>query len=411
MPGLHNLSDVTLRSQLVPGRYGDGGGLYLRVAPSGQKSWVFRYRVNGCQRDMGLGGYPAVSLKVARAKAAECRDMRARGLDPLDEREKQDQAAKEFAARAATFKECCDAYISGHEAGWKNSKHRQQWRNTLATYVHPTFGALPVQSVDTALVFKVLEPIWRNKPETAGRVRCRVESILDWAKVRGYRDGENPARWRGHLEHMLPERSKLRAVRHHAALPFDEMHGFVAALREREGVAARALEFLILTAARTGEVLGARWPEMDEAARAWIVPADRMKAGKEHRVPLTGRALAILDLVWPLRSGGAFVFPGDIAGKPLSNMALLVLLRRMKQDDVTAHGFRSTFRDWAAERTAFPREVAEMALAHAIGNDVEAAYRRGDLFEKRRALMEGWQTHCETPCERGKLLPFSARSA
>lgn len=374
MPTLHKLSDMLLRSHLAPGRYSDGGGLYLRVGESAQKSWVFRYRVNNWQRDMGLGAYPAMTLKAAREKAAECRQMRARGLDPLAERDARLQEAQEAEARKVTFKACAEAYIAAHEAGWANAKHRQQWRNTLATYVYPVIGTLPVQSVDTALVSNVLEPIWRDKPETAGRVRGRIESIIDWAKVRGYRDGENPARWRGHLDHLLPARAKFKPVKHHSALHFDGVHAFLGELAECEGLAALALEFLILTAARTGEVLGARWPEMDEQSRAWIIPAERMKAKREHRVPLNSRAMAILEKVRLIRRSD-FVFPGEKRDSSLSNMALLALLRRMKRDDITAHGFRSTFRDWAAERTAFPREVAEMALAHAIGSDVEAACR------------------------------------
>jgi integrase len=265
------------------------------------------------------------------------------------------------------------------------------------TYAEHTIGTLPVQAVDTALVFKVLEPIWTTKPETASRLRGRIESILDWAKVRGYRDGENPARWRGHLDELFPKKSKIRKIKHHAALPCDELPSFLTELREREGIAARALEFTILTAARTGEIIGAAWDEIDLLDKIWTIPAERMKAGKEHRIPLSGRALAILEEMQPLRHAGddsAFVFPGGRLGRPLSNMAFLMLLRRMDRGDLTAHGFRSSFRDWAAERTKFPSEVVEMALAHAVGNKVEAAYRRGDLFDKRRKLMDAWATYC-----------------
>ena len=295
----------------------------------------------------------------------------------------------------------------------RERKHAAQWEATLATYAEPIIGALPVQAVDTALVMKVLEqevrdaldkptaPLWTARPETASRLRGRMESILDWAKVRGHREGENPARWRGHLDKLLPARAKVRKVKHHAALPYDEVPNFMTVLRAQEGIAARALEFAILTAARTGEVIGARWGEIDIGEKLWTVPAIRMKAGKEHRLPLSARAVAILKEMKPLRQvsdgqneADAFVFPGGKHGKPLSNMAFLMLLRRMKHDDLTAHGFRSTFRDWAAERTNFPSEVAEMALAHAVGDKVEAAYRRGDMFERRRRMMTAWATFC-----------------
>ena len=302
------------------------------------------------------------------------------------------------AAKAMTFRDCAARYIASHRAGWRNPKHAAQWEATLATYAGPVMGGLSVQAIDTALVLKVLEPIWTTKPETAGRVRGRIESVLDWAKVRGYRAGENPARWRGHLDKLLPARSKVRRVEHHAALPYAELPGFLMSLRDQEGIAARALEFAIVTAARTGEVIGARWSEIDLLEKIWTVPPGRMKAGKEHRVPLSARALAILEEMQPHRHAeDSFVFPGAKLGRPLSNMAFLMLLRRMGRDDLTAHGFRSSFRDWAAERTNFPSEVAEMALAHMVGSKVEAAYRRGDLFEKRSRLMAAWATFCNEP--------------
>ena len=276
------------------------------------------------------------------------------------------------------------SYIASHSAGWRNAKHAAQWGTTLATYAYPVFGSLPVAAVDTGLVMKALEPIWSTKPETAGRVRGRNESVLDWAKVRGYRDGENPARWKGHLIQLLPSLTKVTKVKHHAAMPYAELPAFLIALRARPAMAARALEFAILTAARTGEVLGARWQEMDLEARIWMVPAERMKAGREHRVPLSDAAVAILKAIYRT---GDLVFP-------LSNMALLMLLRRMGHGELTAHGFRSTFRDWASETTNHPRDVVEMALAHAIADKTEAAYRRGDLFEKRRRLMVEWEAYC-----------------
>jgi integrase len=308
-------------------------------------------------------------------------------------------------ARALTFRQCAEAYIKAHKASWRNPKHAAQWPSTLSAYVYPIFGALPVQAIDVSLVMKVLEQevrgaangepasLWTTKPETAGRVRGRIESVLDWATSRNYRQGENPARWRGHLENLLPKKAKLRRVKHHAALPYAEIAAFMIELRQQDGVAGRALEFAILTAARTGEVIGAKWDEIDFAERFWVIPAERMKAGREHRVPLSDAALAILEDLRNVRQAN-FVFPRGKPGRPISNMAMLMLLRRMGRGALTAHGFRSSFRDWAAECTGFPAEVAEMALAHTVSDRVEAAYRRGDLFEKRRQLMEEWGRFC-----------------
>ena len=372
-----------------PGLVADGGGLYLQITASGAKSWVFRYQIAGRRRDMGLGSVDVFSLAEAREKARAARRLVAEGTDPIDHRRAERAAKAVGAAKTMSFKECAEAYIRTHQAGWRNAKHGAQWSATLSTYVYPVFGSLPVAQVDVGLVMKAIEPIWSMKPETASRVRGRIESILDWATVRQYRQGENPARWRGHLESLLPKKTKVRVVEHHAALPYAETAAFMIELREQEGVSARALEFAILTAARTGEVLGARWDEVDVDNRLWTIPGARMKAGKEHRVPLSDAAIALLQKMSELRSGD-YVFSGATAGRPLSNMALLMTLRRMKRGDLTAHGFRSTFSDWCAERTAFPAEVREMALAHAVGDKVEAAYRRGDLFEKRRQIMDGW---------------------
>jgi len=395
-----------------PGMYADGGGLYLRVTFSGTKNWVFRFMLNGRPRWMGVGPLHTIGLAEARNRAAGFRLQRHDGVDPIEKRRAERLEARLDAAKAVTFKECAATYIAGHRAGWRNPKHAAQWQATLATYAEPVTGRLSVQDIDTALVLKVLEPIWTVKPETAGRVRGRMESILDWAKVRGYRTGENPARWRGHLDKLLPARSKVRRVEHHAALPYAELPGLLVSLREQEGIAARALEFALLTAARTGEVIGARWSEMDLLDKTWTLPATRMKAGREHRVPLSGRALAILQEIQPHRHADeAFVFPGTKLGRPLSNMAFLMLLRRMGRGDVTAHGFRSSFRDWAAERTNFPAEVAEMALAHVVGTKVEAAYRRSDLFNKRRRLMETWAEYCaEAPADIGSVIALRAGS-
>jgi integrase len=404
------LSAVRVRSLRTPGYYGDGGNLYFRVADGGTRGWIFRFAVRGRTRDMGLGAYPDVSLTTARELATACRRTVADGLDPIEVRKERRAAIRVEAAKAMTFDDCARAYIAAHEAGWRNAKHRQQWTNTLATYASPVFGKLPVQAIDTGLVMKAIEPLWTTKPETASRVRGRIEAILDWAKVRGYRTGENPARWRGHLDHLLPAKAKVRKVQHHAALPYAKIGAFMVALREQAGSGARALEFLVLTATRTSETLGATWDEFDLRARLWTIPPERMKAGREHRVPLSNAAMAILGGMQAIRNG-PYVFPGARQGRPLSEMALLMLLRRMGHGDITAHGFRSAFRDWAAERTTFPREVAEMALAHAIPDAVEAAYRRGDLFDKRRKLMDAWAAYCAKAETSGanKVVSIAAR--
>jgi integrase len=345
---------------------------------------------------MGLGPLHTISLAEARQRAQDCRKVRLDGLDPVEVRHSQRAAAKLDAAKAITFKACAEQFIASHRVGWRNAKHAAQWTATLERYVYPQFGEFPVQAVDVGLVMKSVEPIWATKPETASRVRGRIESILDWATARGYRQSDNPARWRGHLENLLPKRNKVQRVAHHAALPYLEIAAFMAELREQDGIAPRALEFAILTAARTGEVIGARWDEINMAERLWTVPADRMKGGREHRVPLSDAAMAIIDAMAAIRTG-EFVFSGGKAGRPLSNMALLMTLRRIGRSDLTAHGFCSTLRDWAAERTNFPAEVAEMALAHVLSDKVEAAYRRGDPFEKRRQLVDAWAKFCATP--------------
>jgi integrase len=399
------LTTLSVRQARRSGLHGDGDGLFLQIAKGGTKSWVFRYKVDGRLRVMGLGPLHTIGLAEARERARECRKLRLDGIDPIDARRGQRAAQRLDAAKAMTFGECADAYIEAHRAGWRNAKHGAQWAATIAAYVDPHFGSLPVQAVDVGLVMKAIEPIWTTKPETASRVRGRIESVLDWATARGYRAGENPARWRGHIENLLPRRSQVRRVEHHAALPYAELGAFMAELRQQEGVAARALEFVILTAARTGEVIGARWNEIDRAERLWTVPRDRMKAGKEHRVPLSDAALAIVSTMAGIRHAD-FVFPGARAGRPLSQMALLMLLRRMGRDDLTAHGFRSTFSDWAAEQTNFASEVREMALAHTVSDKVEAAYRRGDLFAKRRQLADAWAAYGDSPALIGEVVPI-----
>jgi integrase len=399
-----------------PGRHADGGGLHLLVKNSGARSWVYRFMLKGKARDIGLGaaaGPEAISLGAARDKADALRVKVKTGIDPLAERHREaaEALAAAQAARIAgiTFKAVAEAYIAANEDSWRNPKHRQQWPNTLATYVYPVIGDLPVSDVGTGHVLKILEPIWKAKAETASRVRGRIETILDAAKARGYREGENPARWRGHIAQILPARSRLTRG-HHKAMPYEAIPAFVAQLREREAVAALALEFAILTAARTGEVIGATWREVDLDKAVWTIPAARMKAGKEHRIPLSPRAVTVLKEVLPLNTTSrddAPLFPAA-RGNKLSGMAMSMLLRRMKID-VTVHGFRSSFSDWAAESTGYAHEVREMALAHVIGNKVEAAYRRGDLFEKRRRLMNEWADYCSSRFRSNAVTPIRAK--
>lgn len=397
-----------------PGMYGDGGGLYLQVTSGGAKSWIFRYwkshrdpqtgallrdpktgRTLGRSREMGLGSSAVVTLGEARERAIECRRLIERGIDPIDARTQiaEQQALKR--AKCVNFKDAAAAYMAAHRPSWKNEKHASQWSSTLETYAYPVMGSLSVQDIDTAVLIKVLEPIWQTRPETASRLRGRIESVLDWATVSSYRQGENPARWRGHLAHLLPAISKVRTIKHHAAMPYSELPGFLVELRKQPGNGARALEFLILTAARTGETIGARLQEINLQEGVWTVPAARMKAAKEHRVPLSKPALELVQSMTGTQTDEA-VFPSARSNRPLSNMAMLKVLERMGRGNLTVHGFRSTFRDWAAERISFQSEVVEMALAHAVSNKVEAAYRRGDLFEKRRKLMAAWGAFCES---------------
>ncbi|MDE2133830.1 MAG: tyrosine-type recombinase/integrase [Alphaproteobacteria bacterium] len=389
------------------GMYPDGDGLYLQVTASSARSWIYRYMLHGRAREMGLGSLREFSLAEARIRAAECRKLRADGIDPIDRRRAARSGQRLATAKAMTFEDAAKAYIEANSPGWRNEKQAVQWTSSLKMYAYPVFGSLPVQDIDTALVMKVLEPIWKTKTETASRVRGRIEAVLDWAKARDYRTGENPAVWRGHIENLLPARSRVKKVKHHPALPYDEIGDFVKLLRGCEGTAARAFGFLILTAARTSEVVGAQWDEVDLEKATWIIPADRIKAGREHRVPLSQAALSVLQSMEKNRQN-KFVFPGGQQNQSLSNMALLALLKRIGKTDITAHGFRSTFRDWAAERTNYPREVAEMALAHAIGDKVEAAYRRGDLFEKRRRLMHDWANYCNSPKPAGQVVAIKA---
>jgi len=390
---INRLSAVTVSTRTKPGLYADGGGLYLQIAKGGSKSWIFRYMLAGRARKMGLGSINTVPLKLARERAAEQRLKLLDADDPIELRKAERMAKLATSTAVLSFSEAAEQYIASHRAGWKNEKHAAQWQATLKTYVYPVFGDLSVSRVDVALVLKALEPIWSTKPETASRVRGRIESVLDWAKARHLRDGENPARWKGHLDKLLPARNKVAKVEHHAALPYAEVGTFLRDVRELDGNGARALEFTALTAARTGEVIGALWQEIDLDGGMWVIPKDRMKAGKEHRVPLSSRAIEILKAL-PREEETPYVFIGDRKGSKLSNMAMLMTLRRMKRSDLTVHGFRSTFRDWAAEQTAYPNEMLEMALAHTVSDKTEAAYRRGDMVEKRRRLMEDWAAFC-----------------
>lgn len=404
---LSKLTDPAVRNATRTGLHADGAGLYLSVtakkAEGFSKSWLVRYTApNGKRREQGLGSYPEITLAAARRIASAKREQARSGIDPIEvEHQARREAARE-AAHAVSFRECAEAYLAANEGQWRNDKHRKQWRATLLTYAYPIFGDVSVSQIDTALVTRALDPIWTTKAETARRVRGRIETVLDWATVRGHREGPNPARWRGHLDKAMPKVSKASRVKHHAALPFADMPTFMTTLRRATGSSALALEFTILTAARTSEVLGARWSEIDLARRVWTVPAARMKTAREHRVPLSSAAIAVLDVLRPITDdvrsdvyhGERHIFVGGKREGALSNMALLMTLRRMRRSDLTAHGFRSTFRDWTSEKTNFPGEVAEAALSHAISDRVEAAYRRGDLFEKRRHLMAAWGAYC-----------------
>lgn len=381
-----------------------GTASIFRSGPAARDRWVYRFTLNSKERYLGLGSAADVPLKRARELASDARRMRAEGVDPIEHRREKRAAERVEAAKAVTFKDVATQFIASHELGWKNPKHRQQWRNTLETYVYPAFGHLPPAQIDTALVMKVLAPIWPVKPETASRVRGRIEVILDAAKTQGLRTGENPALWKGHLANLLPAKKKVRRVRHHPALPYEAIPAFMSALRARPSMSAKALEFCILTGGRSSEAIGAHWREIDLRSAVWEIPLERMKRERPHRVPLVGRTLDILKS-FPEEARTGWVFPGvgKRQGKSMDAAALDKMLSLMGEwrdkrgQSVTVHGFRSTFRDWSGECTSFPREVAEMALSHAVGDETEQAYQRGDLFEKRRKLMEAWAKYCCQP--------------
>jgi integrase len=379
------------------GKYEDGGGLRLVVSPSGAKKWVLRFTIDGSRREMGLGSFPDVGLADAREKATEHRKLARDGIDPIAARQSE-------TGNIPTFTTCAARYIRAHRAGWRNAKHARQWVRTLKTYARPIIGSKAVDAVTTEDVLKILSPIWTTKTETAKRVQGRIENILDFAAARKYRDPLNPARWRGHLDKLLPKPSRVRSVAHHPAMPYALVPAFMEELGGNSSTSALALRFLILTATRTNELISARWDEVDLEAAVWSIPAERMKARRVHRVPLSDASLRVLEAL-PRINGNPYLFPGARYGRPLSNMAMLQLMRSMgygvggHRGDYVPHGFRSSFRDWSGEVASFPRDVAEMALAHVIQNKVEAAYRRGDLFDKRRDMMQAWACYLDGPVE------------
>lgn len=389
------LTALAIQKNNKPGLYLDGHGLILQVRGPNSKSWLFRYRMDGREREMGLGPLHTISLGEARELALQARKLKLSGIDPIDERRLRREEARKDRGSSVTFDQCVEQYLALHQSSWSNPKHKAQWSSTLETYISPHFGQMPVADVDLEAVLRALEPIWLTKSETASRVRGRVETILDWAKVRGLRAGDNPAAWKGNLARVLPARSRVQKVKHHAAMPFSDVPAFMEDLRQRDGAAAFALQLLILTASRTSEVLMATWKEIRLADALWVVPGDRMKAKREHRVPLSPAALTVLQRARSEHKTSDFIFPSAKPDKPMSNAAMTAVLKRSGHGDLTVHGFRSAFRDWAAETTEHSNEVVEMALAHTIGNKVEAAYRRGDLFQKRVALMADWSRYLD----------------
>lgn len=404
---LGRLTALDVSRAKTPGLRADGGGLYLQTTAATARSWIFRYRPPGRKtpRDLGLGSLATISLAQARELARQARETLAAGRDPIEAKRETRAKAQLDAARSISFKECATTYIADHKVGWSEI-HAAQWASSMERYAYPIVGNLAVAGINVALTLKILNPIWTSKPETASRVRGRVESVLDWAKARGYRSGDNPARWRGNLDHLLPAKTRVRAVRHHPALPYDEIGVFMVELRKQEGVAARALEFTILTASRTSEVTGARPVEIDRAKALWTVPADRIKARREHRSPLAPGALEILEEMAPL--SGAYVFPGR-KGRALGVNALLGVIVRLGYS-VTTHGFRSSFKDWSIERTNYPGEMSEMALAHVVPDKTLRAYMRSDMLEKRRRMMADWARFCSTVKVAGEVVPIRAQS-
>ena len=403
--GINRLSALQVTKLRKPGYHADGGGLYLSVKDSSAKSWIFRYRFGGKEREMGLGSLNTFSLAEARERALGQRKLLAEGHDPLGFKRAAQLDRSMAEASVITFDAAAASYIASHKHGWKNEKHAEQWTNTIATHASPVFGSLPVGQIETALVMRVLQPIWATKTETASRIRGRVEKVLDWCKTQGYRQGDNPARWKGHLENLLSAPKKTKTVEHHPTLPWREIGTFMRKLRKMPGTAALALEVIVLTNCRTSEAIEASWTEFDLDAALWTIPAGRMKAEKEHIIPLSEPALAALKLARATVGESGFVFPGTNKGKPLSNMACLAVLKRIGHGDVTVHGFRSSFRDWAGESTSHPREVIEHAMSHQLKDKAEAAYARGTLLERRRLLMADWATYCAQSASTGGVVP------
>lgn len=399
---LMQLNNLKIQSLTRSGKYSDGGGLYLKVSSRGEKSWIFRFMLDKKSHDMGLGSLKVIPLKQARLKAADCRRLLAEGINPLAEKQKRENARRQQSASSLTFDRCAEMYFEQKHTEWKNQKYRQQWLNDLKKYASPHFGNISIQGLDASMVIKALDPIWNTIPTTADRLRSRIESVFNWAKARGYCKQENPALWRGHLDKIFSKPSKVKKVEHHTSLEYDDIKKFMEDLKKQKGLAAKALEFCILTATRSGEVRGAKWSEINLNDKVWIIPPERMKAGKEHRVPLTERCMVILKEMQSY-SLDEFVFPSSKAGRPLSDMTLLKVLKRM-ECAVTVHGFRATFKTWASETISVPNDVVEAALAHRNKNKVEAAYQRGDLFNKRRELMRQWEHFCLSPTSR--ILPI-----
>jgi integrase len=399
------LSDLSVRGKSKAGVYADGRNLYLQVSPSNTKSWLFRFMLSGRERCMGLGPYPDVTLAAARNKALECRHMLRDGIDPIEYRLAKKAATKLMAGKNIIFQECAEDHIEAHRPGWRNPKHAAQWRSTLETYAYPIIGQVPVGDIDTGLIMRVLKPIWQTKTETASRLRQRIEAVIDGAIALGLRSGDNPARWRGHLQNLLPSQSKVSRVQHFKAMAYTDIPAFFRDLRQRDAISARAMAFSILTAARSGEVRGVTWDEIDMDQAIWTIPEERTKSGRPHRIPLSPEALAVLHRMKAIQVlGEEHVFPGRRPGRQMSENTMRKFLQSdMQRDGLTVHGFRSTFRDWAAEQSNFPREVAEAALAHALKDKTEAAYQRADLLERRRKLMEMWAGYCASGASMGNV--------
>jgi integrase len=401
MAGIEKLTAVKVSRISKPGKYADGRGLYLQVTKTLVKSWLFRYELDKVEHAMGLGPVHTVGLADARELARKARLLLNEGIDPMQHKAEAIEKAKAVKAKNKIFNECMAEYIKSHKESWTNEKHQKQWEKTLLDYACPHFGKMNIRLVNTELVLRALEPIWKTKTETATRVRERLERVLSWASTMGYREGENPARWHGHLQELLPAPGKIKKVKHHPSLPYMELGAFYRLLQVEKGIAARALQFTILTACRTSEVIFAKWEEFDFIRGVWEIPPERMKAKKLHRVPLVKETLEILERVQGLDP--VWVFPGRNKGCPMSNMAMSNVLERMQRSDITVHGFRSSFRVWVAEQTEYPKDMAELALAHAVGTAVEVAYQRSDLFERRRVLMKDWVAWCKVVRPSGQV--------